>query len=189
MRITILGALSRQKYFNRKNTNEVWGLNGIRFKWIKRWDRMFNLHMREHLERDWEWGLKKDIKWSKKHKDCKFYVCDKWKELPHAIIFPRKKMNYFMRPNYHCGSFDWLVAFAIHEKVTEINLHGINLVHETHEPISARACLEYWCGVAEGQGIKVNRANDCYIFRNYSYKMVAVDDVYSYDDYKLVIGD
>lgn len=188
MKITILGGLAKQKYFD-DTTDEVWGLNAIRHRWVKQWHRMFNLHMYEHLVRDWERGLKIEKKWIKKHKDVPFYVCDEWPGFPYLEIFPRKKMDYFMRPDYHCGSFDWMVAFAIHLGATEINLQGINLVRESGEPISARACLEYWCGVAEGQGIKVNIANDCFVLRNYSWKMVKVDQVYSYDDFKLVIDE
>lgn len=185
MKVTILGALARKKYFDRNKTDEVWGLNAIRHPWVKKWDRMFNLHMYEHLLRDWEKGLKVDIKWVNKNKNCKFYVCDPWPKVPTAIIFPREELKITSWYDYHCGSFDWLVAFAIHEGATEINLHGINLIRESGEPISARACLEYWCGVAEGKGIKVNRADDCWIMRNYYWRIQETKKVYSYDDYQL----
>ena len=122
MKIQIIGAQSKQINYRHNPKIETWGLNGIRFKWVKQWDRMFNLHMRKHLEEEWTEGLMQDIEWANKNKNCKFYVCDKWDDVKHAIIFPRKKMNYFPRPNYHCGSFDWLIAFAIHEKVKEMIL-------------------------------------------------------------------
>jgi hypothetical protein len=186
MKITIIGALAKEKYFDSETTGEIWGLNGIRPKWIKKWDRMFNLHMYKHLMRDWEYGLKRDIKWARKNKDVKFYVCDLWPKVPDAIIFPREDLKLTSWYDYHCGSFDWLVAFAIHEGATEIDLHGINLVREAGEPISARACLEYWCGVAEGKGIKVRRADDCYLMRNYYWKITETSRVYSYDDYQLI---
>jgi len=78
------------------------------------------------------------------------------------------------------------VAHAILEGATEIALHGIGLALDSPraEPISARACLEYWCGVAEGRGIKVTTAEDCDIFLQ--YHLLKSSTVYGYDDVKLI---
>ena len=51
---------------------------------------------------------------------------------------------------------------------------------EAGEPISARACLEYWLGVAEGRGVRVTVAEDCDIFA--FYHLVKSNMVYGYDD-------
>jgi hypothetical protein len=189
MKVVILGGGSKEKYYKQRKGWEVWGLNGIRPEWIPKWNRMFNLHMREHLESEWNEGLRTDIKWARKNKDIPFYVCDSWKDVPSAIIFPLSEMK-FGRYNYHCGSFDLMVAFAIYLGVTEIDLHGISLVLERGEPISARACLEYWCGYAEGQGIKVTAAKDCYLFSPYhiirSYSLVRTNRIYGFEDTMLI---
>jgi len=138
--------------------------------------------MRKHLEKEWEYGLFQDILWANQNKNIPFYICDKWKDVPTAIIFPRDKMR-FGRYNYHCGSFDWMIAFAIYKGAKEIELHGINLTFEWGEPISARACLEYWCGYAEAKGIKITTKN-CFIF--HPYQMVRTNKVYGYDHFNLI---
>lgn len=184
MKIQIIGAQSREKYYKHDPKVETWGLNGIRYSWVKKWDRMFNIHMRKHLEEEWTEGLMRDIEWANENKDCKFYVCDKWPDVKHAKIFPRKKMKNFPRPDYHCGSFDWLIHFAIYEGVKEIELHGINLMLERGEPVSARTCLEYWCGYAEAKGIKITLAKDCSLFQPYFIYMGTCPEVYGYDNYR-----
>ena len=188
MKVTIIGAGSKKKYFKPKKGWEVWGLNGIRFPWIKKWDRMFNLHLYNHLKIEWSDGLEEDISWIKKNKGIPFYTCDKWGNLPVEIL-PLKEMK-LGKYNYHCGSFDLMVAFAIYLGATEIELHGISLVLEKGEPISARSCLEYWCGYAEGKGIKVTAAKDCYLFSPYhlirSYALVRTNKIYGFEDTMLI---
>ena len=77
-----------------------------------------------------------------------------------------------------------MVAFAALLKAKEISLHGIGLNMESREPISARACLEYWCGVAAGRGAKITVAKDCDLFLQ--YHVVKSRTVYGYDDVRLV---
>lgn len=75
-------------------------------------------------------------------------------EIPHSHTFPAEDLEAaFNRGWYHCGSVDWLVAYAIMVGATSIALYGME--YDETEPDSARACLEYWCGVAEGGGIEV----------------------------------
>jgi hypothetical protein len=183
MKVVMIGGGSKEENYTHIDGCEVWGLNGIRPKWIKKFDRMFNIHMREHLEEQWKDGLEKDVKWANENSDAKFYVCDPWKDVPSAIMLPRDEMK-FGRPNYHCGSFDWMTAFAIHLGATEISIHGVGLNLEWGEPISARACLEYWCGFAEAKGITVHTSKDCDLF--YPYHLVRTNNVYGYDNFDLV---
>lgn len=209
MKIIIVGSLARERYFPKDLIDcEVWGLNAIYQDWIPRWDRRFNLHTYENLRR-YRWPDKffqREIEWSRDNPDKPFYTLDKWPE-PHQLAWPRgikapvdlfpypDVMGSLPRGRYHCDSFDWLVAFAIclnwetemwggpgREKppVDEIALHGVGLTMEAGEPISARACLEYWCGVAEGRGIRVTCAEDCDLF--YFYHLVKSNLVYGLND-------
>jgi hypothetical protein len=186
MKVAIIGSGAKERFFHPDDDTEVWGLNAIRPKWVKRWHRMFNLHLHANLEK-YKWHLfDKEAEWSKEHPHVPFYTCDKWPErnkLAGQQIFPRGELESALSPrgaDYHCGSFDWMVAFAIYCEATEINLHGISLCLEAGEPISSRACLEYWCGYAEGRGIKVTAAEDCDLF--HFYHLVKSKLVYSYDD-------
>lgn len=185
-KVIIIGGGSKKEYFTDDPEAEIWGLNGIRQDWVPRFDRMFNLHHYTSLQDDWAKGLQRDIEWANEHKDIPFYVIDDWPDVPHAKIFPRAEMEATRigRPDYHAGSFDWMVAYAIFLGFSEIELHGIGLVGEVGEPLSARPCLEYWCGVAEGRDIKVTCAKDCDLF--YIYHYVKTRHQYGYDDMDLV---
>jgi len=186
MKVAIIGGRIRTgEATSYDKTWEIWGLNAIRPRWIKRWHRMFNLHRFAHLERDCPEYIDADATWSRRNPKVPFYVVDSWKGwLANQILFPQKELAKMPRGNYHAGSFDWMVAFAIHLKAEIISLHGIGLNLESNEPISARACLEYWCGYAQGRGIAVwiDHHSDPF----HQYHIVKSDSVYGYDDVRLV---
>lgn len=186
-RVTIVGANAREFTPFR---GELWGLNAIRPTWAKHfpWTRWFNLHRYDHMARDWATGLVDEIWWAQQHPEIPFYkLDDEWPttvRLPNPRIFPREAIRRFFKcREYHAGSFDWLVAYAIYLRFQEIRIHGVNLNLESGEPISARACLEYWCGQAEARGIRVVTV-DCGFFCQYHY--VRSQTLYGYDDVKLV---
>lgn len=165
---------------------EIWAINAIR-PWHLQWARCFNLHRYKHLQRDWHDGIYREAAWANAHPHVPFVVIDPWPKalLPNQVIFPREKLRTLPRGGeYHAGSFDMIVAYAILIGAKEIALHGIGLNMESGEPISARACLEYWCGVAEGRGCKVTIAPDCDLFAQ--YHLVKSKTVYGYDDVQLV---
>src|SRR5574341_1831829 len=168
---------------------EIWGVNACRYWWSEgdyrgiRWSRWFNLHRYAHLKRDWLPNLEREIRWANEHPDVPYYVLDDWPQvMPKQHVFPREELQYQPRVDYHAGTFDWLVAYACHLGARSISLHGITLM-DSGEPMSARACLEYWCGYAEGRGIEV-LAHDCDLF--YQYHVVRSRTVYGYDDVKLI---
>lgn len=184
-KIAIIGGKSREENFHHGKNVEVWCLNMIMPSWLPYCTRLFNIHKFDSLVR-YGYQIHKDVEWAYEHQDVPFITVDKWPKsnvypLKNNIIFPSVKMAKAMpRWNYHCGSFDWLVAYAVYIGVSEINLHGIGLCLEAGEPISSRACLEYWCGYAEGRGIKVTAAEDCDIF--HFYHLVKSKMIYGYDD-------
>lgn len=201
LKVAILGGAAKEKYFTRAqydHTWEIWGLNSIRpdqradqSRWAPiRWARMFNLHRFEHLNRDAYQYLILDMDWSKNNPRVPMCVVDSWHGLlANEHLFQREELRTLSPRGgrYHAGSFDMLVAYALFEGATEIVLHGICLALDSarSEPISARACLEYWCGVAEGRGVMVVVQPDCDIFRQ--YHLVASDTTYGFDDVKLVV--
>jgi len=160
---------------------EVWGINAIRKKWVPRWDRMFNIHKYELLLH-YGWPVDVDAEWASEHPEIPFYTADKWPDgrMSRAKIFPRTEMSYMPRSNYHCNSFDWLIAFAIHNKFDAVHLHGCQVSLDPMEQLSARACIEYWAGYAEASGTKIFTAKDCNLF--YAFHFVQSKRVYGYDD-------
>lgn len=164
---------------------EFWGINAIRPKWFEeaglRWARWFNIHKWAHLMRDWRGGLEAEVKWAQENPEIPFYTPGDWQGLPNEVVFPRDEINAaFPRPDYHSGSFDWMVAYALLLGAEEVALHGVNLHHITGEPESARACLEYWCGFAEGRGMRIFAGRDCDLF--WEYHIVRTKSVYGYTD-------
>jgi hypothetical protein len=187
-KIIIIGGAAKRQHFIDDPNAELWICNGqwLSRHWIPRVDRAFNLH-RLKLLKLYKYDCSVEEFWSLKNKDVPFYTLDKWADLAGWKQFPLKEMQRAMpRGDYHCGSFDWMVAFAIYSGVKEIKLHGIGLCLEAGEPISARACLEYWCGYAEGSGIKITTAPDCDFFHFYhlvkSKLTYGVDDTPIYED-------
>lgn len=173
---------------------EIWGLNAIYPVWAMgvKWARRFNLHMFEHLKRDWAYGVRFEVENMKLRRETPLYVLDPWdradgtKMLPNEKIFPGDRLMHEQpRGDYHAGSWDWLVAYAVHIGAVEISLHGIYLSLDSarDEPISARACLEYWIGYAEGRGVPVHLF-DCDLM--YQYHLVRSKSIYGYDDVAVV---
>ncbi len=188
MKVAIIGGVSQERFFagQREGWN-VWGLNAIRPPWVRKWSKMFNLHRFKHLERDCPQYVDVDTAWSKRNPEVPMVVIDRWpnSRLANMVLFPREKLRILPRGGvYHAGSFDMMVAYAILLRAEEIAIHGVRLTNETGEPISARACLEYWIGVAEGRGIKVTTAGDCDMFAQFHY--VRSQTVYGFDDVHMV---
>ena len=196
MRIAIIGAGAQEEFYDESLYNEVWCLNHIFPEWLTGCSRHFNIHPFERLK-EYGYDLLADRDEAQANPQIPFYVADPWPEgwLPDQRIFPRDELSKLPRGDYHCGSFDWLVAFVVYlnlcaaeltdyemnrHRITEISLHGISLALEHGEPISARACLEYWCGYAESCGIKVTTAEDCDLF--FFFHLVKSRLVYGYDD-------
>jgi hypothetical protein len=192
MRIHLIGGKAQSRFFNPEPGDEVWTLNNCWFAWARHHaTRHFNIHKHENLVR-YGFDIKTTVAFLEAHPKIKFYSTDLWPELKDrggCYVFPRDdiaEMGY--RADYHCGSFDWMAAFAV-DLLTgidrpcvepEIIVHGVSLLIEAGEPISARACLEYWLGVAEGCGIKVTVTPDCDLFA--FYHLVKSNMVYGYDD-------
>jgi len=179
MRVAIIGGCAKKRYFPQNYKGYIWGVNGgCGRSAVPHFHVLFNIHRFKLLK---QYGYNFDIE---KRMKGMIYTADAWPKgwLHNGHIFPAKQMMKDMpRGHYHCGSADWLVAFAVWlGYVTEIDLHGWNLILEAGEPISARACLEYWCGYAEAKGIKVNVAPDCGIF--HYFHMVKSKRTYGYDD-------
>lgn len=180
MRIAIIGGKVEQRYFDRSKYDQVWMLNG---QWLSRPWAMpthgFNLHPIKLLKK-YRYQFDNEIGWANANPD-RFITMDRWPGVKKPNVLDFKKLG-----SYHCGSFDWMVAYATTLKPKSISLHGIGLCLEAGEPISARACLEYWCGFARGKGIDIIPAADTDIFHFYhlvkSHLIYGVDDTPIYED-------
>lgn len=196
LKVALYGGRAQEKSCQHGGDVENWTQNGIFEPWVKKWDRVFNIHTLRVLREQAEWRLYEDILWALRNPTVPLYTADAWKNikvkgtdkttivksLPNQKIFPLKELLKMPRGDYHCGSFDWLVAYAIHLGAKEIYLYGIIL--RGGEPLSAAACLEYWCGYATGLGIKIICGSDCDLF--YYYHWVRSRRLYGYDKCEII---
>lgn len=170
---------------------EFWGNNNLH-NYMEQypWSRWFQLHNRPYLEKHWAYGMPNHLGWARQQRQLPFYVFEPrdWPDVRTARRFPVEAIwQLTSRGRYHAGSADWQVAYAILEGFQEIHLYGWNLgPMDNGEPLSARACLEYWLGVAEGRGIKIHVAGDN-LFRTYYY--VRSKRQYGYHDLRNEITD
>ena len=191
MKVAIIGPGAAQhagEYYDK--SWQIWGLNSVHIRGrgvSPRWSKMFNLHRLAHLERDCPQYVDWDVTFSRRNPKVPIYVVDSWKgALKNQVLFPRADMGYMPRTDYHASSFDWMVAYAIHLKAKMISINGARFALDSprEEPISAQACLEYWCGYAQGKGIKLMTHADCEMFLQ--FHLVKSNTVYGYDDVRMV---
>lgn len=183
--VMIGGAITKPALVPNEKGWEQWIINNVFHEWtglrITRW---FNLHHLKTLKKEYAGGLAQEIAWAWLHQKVPCYVLQSWAgALPNERIFPRKKLAAMPRGWYHCGSFDWMVAYAVLLGAKEISIHGVRLCTDSGEPMSARACLEYWIGYAEAKGCKVH-FHDGDLF--YNYHLVRDRKAYGYDDWDLL---
>lgn len=174
-----------------KSAGEIWCLNAIRPAWLpaSRITWCFNLHRYQHLRRDWRAGIYAEASWANHYPEVPFMVCDIWPKelLPKQQILPRELLERMPNGKYHASSIDIMVAWATLQGAKQIGIHGVNFgpAEETGEPISARACLEYWLGYARGKGVQIDVAKDCgSLFKQFHY--VRSDSFYGFDDVHMV---
>ena len=79
---------------------------------------------------------------------------DEYSAYPQACKYPLESIiEYFGTDYFGCG-IDYMLAYAIYSKYTEIALYGVNLKLGT-EHMFEKPSVEYWIGQAHGRGIKV----------------------------------
>lgn len=135
----------------------------------------FEIHSRRYLKQEWL-GFGRTIHTHERGlawMNVPVYVQHPkdWPLVPKAKRFPREQIRLaFPRGDYHAGSFDWMLAFALLKGYRHIELFGVGLgPTDGGEPLSARACLEYWIGYAEAKGVKVKVHDPTGLFWIYNY--------------------
>lgn len=141
---------------------EIWTLNEFD---APRWDVMMELHpMEVQNERELEFLLtcKKPI-----------YVLEETPLVPTGIVYPLD--DILEQPwaiRYFTCTMAYEMALAIHLGFEEIELWGLNMDRGSpRERTVESACLQYWCGIATGKGIKVRWDDHPFNYRyDYGYQ-------------------
>lgn len=132
---------------------ERWGLNNIFMSHTHRarfkgWTRWFDLHGDEHIQ-----GRKQG------RRNCYPWLCAqtrpiyRWSvdpNMPASVVYPdaaRQGSRLF------CSSLDWMLALAIHEHFTHIDLFGWRMTHPAYQHQVGSA--QWWVHKAISEGITV----------------------------------
>jgi hypothetical protein len=137
--------------------DEVWTLNGMGEVLVAdRYFLMDDLEIQEARAESNQY-IKGIVEWAKRcHKSV--YTTRKLDGYPGLIEYPLeyvlKKVG--VRP-YFTNSVPYMLAFAIAEGFKRIAIYGCDYTYGSGDSRTekGRACLEYWCGVAEAKGIQV----------------------------------
>lgn len=127
---------------------EIWTLSPFdngdgNYTDLPRWDRFYELHTRTHLESvvpgAWEWleeqkAAGKDV------------VFQDTFELDSILVSSRR--------DYFTNTIGFMLAHALHEKVDELAIYGVDMSHES-EYAWQRPNVEYWIGRLEESGCSV----------------------------------
>ncbi len=87
------------------------------------------------------------------------YMWKQYPEYPNSIKFPLNDIiAYFeekgyLGARYFTNSISLMVAYAIYEGFKEISIFGVDMATSS-EYQAQRPSVEWWCGLAEGLGIK-----------------------------------
>lgn len=167
----------------RDKTWERWGMNGLyRSLPVKYFDRWFELHAKGKAwgQRGWREPQADLVELSEQ---LTLYLTGHERGIPLGVPYPLKQVEALTpHGSYHAGTFDYMVALAILEGATDIMVAGVDF-GAGGEPISARPCMEYWLGVAEGRGIKVT-VNSGDLFR--IFRLLRTTEQYGFDPFRLI---
>jgi hypothetical protein len=129
---------------------EIWGLNELyRYMPPNLFDRWFEIHGREYLEKDED---------GEKHVDDlkKFpipvYMQHVHEDIPCSVKFPVDEMCDSLGSSYFTNCPAYMLAFAILMGFETIWVVGVDMAQES-EYYTQRTCMEYWLGRAQGAGI------------------------------------
>lgn len=136
---------------------ERWSCNDtFRYHPGLRWDRWFDLHAedesRQLAPEAWPWYQQQDARRP-------IYLLDVDPTIAGSVAYPRGSVQQAFAwgdwpEEFFTSSIDWMLAFAIREGFTRIELHGVDMF-DGHERKVQREGAHYWIGMARGRGIDV----------------------------------
>jgi hypothetical protein len=154
---------------------EVWGLNAFHrihnHRFFTRW---FQIHQPGSGE-----GHIDDpdhIMWLKEAHSFPIYTVRKLDEYPSSVPYPYDEVVKKFCPStgpYFTNSVDYMVTMAMLEGFPEIYVYGTDFISDGDDDyFKRRQSLEYYCGRADGMGLKVIVPDDCALLR--------AEDVYGF---------
>jgi hypothetical protein len=144
---------TRELANNLPTSVELWGMN-VNHKFMKRWDRWFQLHPPVWKGRPFYGRSLEHMEFLEKL-DVPIYMRYPNPEFPTAVEYPLEQIYTDIGRRYLTSTVANMIGLALFENVDEIKVYGVNLGSNT-EYIEQRPCIEWLLGLAEGRGIKVD---------------------------------
>lgn len=137
---------------------EIWGENALFIHSdVPRCTRWFDLHNPAVIDEQ-RLSFYSQI-------DVPVFLQDVRADVPGSVEFPKAKIERFvaglapgsanMLGTYQTNSISWMIAFAMMEGFTTIDIYGVDMSQDT-EYRHQRANVEYFLGICRGRGIEVN---------------------------------
>lgn len=146
--------------FDRSPGVERWGTNAVMFRrysgQFDEWTRWFDLHRTPHIltqrPEAYDWYRQQDGQRP-------IYQWEVNPEIPGSTAYPREAVQaYFTGDRDFWGSLSWMIALAIYEGFTAIDLFWFVVDSHAHE--KQIPSVRYWIGQARGRGIDVTIHGD-----------------------------
>lgn len=122
---------------------EIWALG----RESRRVDRYFEIHHPEIVN--------PELIARYKSTSSEVFVMHDLPGVANAVYYPVEIVQNLFKTDYFTSSIAWMIALAIMENASEIGLWGIDMICGD-EYINQRPCVEYWIGIAKGNGIIVH---------------------------------
>ncbi len=139
---------------------EIWGLNDL-YKHIKKYDRWFQIHTPETVDRTYEQNPQTRVPWGTHKADLAkmgipVYMQDVEPDIPNSIKYPLDEIIEHFGSDYFTNSISYMIALAVMEGFEEIHVYGVDMATtQDSEYAHQRPSCEFWLGIAMGRGIKV----------------------------------
>lgn len=128
---------------------ELWGLSKS-YTWMPRVDVIFEMHERAH----WPHVYTPDhVAWMAQQ-TAPIYTQRVYPDIPASVRFPFTDVLEGRYDPYFTSTIAYMLALAIHQRVDEIRLLGVNMSTDSEHGYQRGAC-EYWLGIARATGITV----------------------------------
>lgn len=170
-KVAIVGySMNRNKAPFNDESFEIWGLNDL-YKHIPRYDRWFQLHTANEVERRHFESVESRDNWEThleclKQMTCPVYLQEYHPEIPHSIKYPLEDIlahfgRCFVEPDhaaYFTNSVSYMIALAIYEGFEELHIYGVDMATSfiDNEYSHQRPSCEFWLGMAAGRGMKLH---------------------------------
>lgn len=143
---------------NSAKFDEVWGINSI--GGIMNVDRTFMMDPASRFLDDIKAGTQTGIAQEfllKTPNKGPIYSCCLDERVPEIELYPLAEVIQDVGYAYFNNTVAYTLAYAIHKKVEQINLFGIDFSYKKNINFAeaGRACCEFWCAIALARGIKV----------------------------------